>query len=75
MLITGTCREEIDKLKKELSKEFVTKDLGATNKIFGMRITRDRVNEILKLLQEEYVKKVLSQFNTYGAKPMSTPLA
>ncbi|RVW87797.1 Retrovirus-related Pol polyprotein from transposon TNT 1-94 [Vitis vinifera] len=38
-----------------------------------MRITRDR--EVLKLLQEEYVKKVLSRFNMVRAKPMSTPLA
>ena len=27
-----------------------------------MRIFRDKVNEILKLSQEEYVKKVLSRF-------------
>ena len=37
------------------------KDLGATKQILGMRITRDR--EVLKLSQEEYMKKVLSRFN------------
>ncbi|PON33692.1 hypothetical protein PanWU01x14_350640, partial [Parasponia andersonii] len=30
---------------------------------------------VLKLSQEEYVKKVLSRFNMNGAKPVSTPLA
>ena len=48
-------------------------DLGVAKQILGMRITRDR--EVLKLLQEEYVKKVLSRFNMVGAKPVSTPLA
>ncbi|RVW63090.1 Retrovirus-related Pol polyprotein from transposon TNT 1-94 [Vitis vinifera] len=43
-------------------------DLGVAKQILGMRITRDR--EVLKLLQEEYVKKVLSRFNMVGAKPV-----
>ena len=74
MLITGACREEIDKLKKELSREFAMKDLGVAKQILGMRITKNKVNEILKLSQEEYVKKVLSKFNMDGPKPVSTPL-
>ncbi|KZV56002.1 hypothetical protein F511_12701 [Dorcoceras hygrometricum] len=75
MLIAGSCREEIDKLKKELSKKFAMKDLGAAKQILGMRIIRDRVNGILKLSQGEYVKKVVSRFNMTEAKPVSTPLA
>ena len=46
------------------------KDLGAAKQILGMRITRDQVNGILKLSQEEYVKKVLSRFNMDEAKPV-----
>ena len=49
------------------------KDLGAAKQILGMRIKRD--NGVLKLSQEEYVKKVLSRFNMDGSKPVSTPLA
>ena len=73
MLIAGGCKREIDKLKRELSKEFAMKDLGAAKQILGMRIKRD--NGVLKLSQEEYVKKVLSRFNMDGSKPVSTPLA
>lgn len=40
MLIVGSSIEEIDKLKRELSKEFSTKDLGAAKQILGMRISR-----------------------------------
>ncbi|RVW81762.1 Retrovirus-related Pol polyprotein from transposon TNT 1-94 [Vitis vinifera] len=53
--------EKINNLKKQLSKQFAMKDLGASKQILGMRIIRDRVNGTLKLSQLEYVKKVLSR--------------
>ena len=74
MLITGSGIEKINNLKKQLSKQFGMKDLGATKQILGMRIIRDKVNGTLKLSKLEYVKKVLSRFNMNEAKPMSTPL-
>ena len=49
------------------------KDLGTTKQILAKRITRDK--KVLKLSQEEYVKKVLSRFNMDRAKPVSTFLA
>ena len=73
MLIVGGCKQEIDKLKRELSEEFTMKDLDAPKQILGMRITRS--NRVLRLSQEEYVKKVLSRFSISDAKPVSTPLA
>uniref|UniRef100_A0A7N2QZR7 Integrase catalytic domain-containing protein n=1 Tax=Quercus lobata TaxID=97700 RepID=A0A7N2QZR7_QUELO len=41
----GSSIEEINNLKKQLSKQFAMKDLGATKQIFGMRIIRDKANE------------------------------
>ncbi|CAM8999774.1 unnamed protein product [Rhodiola kirilowii] len=73
MLIAGANWNEIDVLKKKLSKEFAMKDLGAAKQILGMRIIRNK--ECLKLSQEEYVKKVLKRFNMDDARPVSTPLA
>ena len=52
---------DIDKLKWELSKEFDMKDLGAAKQNLGMRITRN--SRVLKLSQEEYMKKVLRKFS------------
>ncbi|KAG6689840.1 hypothetical protein I3842_11G194500 [Carya illinoinensis] len=75
MLVAGSSIEEINKLKKQLSKRFEMKDLGAAKQILGMRIIRDRSNDTLKLSEEEYVKKVLRRFNMDKAKPVSTPLA
>ena len=74
MLIAGSGIEEINNLKKQLSKQFAMKDLGAAKQILGMRIIRDKANGTLKLSQSEYVKKVLSMFNMNEAKPVSTPL-
>ena len=53
--------------------DFEMKDLGAVKQILGMRITRN--SGILRLSQEEYVKKVLSRFSMSNAKSVSTPLA
>ncbi|RVW51035.1 Retrovirus-related Pol polyprotein from transposon TNT 1-94 [Vitis vinifera] len=74
MLIVGSDIEKINNLKKQLSKQFAMKDLGVAKQILGMRIIRDKANGTLKLLQSEYVKKVLSRFNMNEAKPVSTPL-
>ena len=72
MLIVGGNKRDIDKLKGELSKEFDMKDLGATKQILGMRTTRNSV--VLRLSQEEYMKKELSRFSMGRAKSVSTPL-
>ena len=74
MLIVGSSIEEINNLKKQLSKQFAMKDLGATKQILGIRIIRDKANGTLKLTQSEYEKKVLCKFNMNEAKPVSTPL-
>ena len=74
MLIARFSIEEINNLKKQLSKQFAMKDLGAAKQIIGMRIIKDKANGTLKLSQSEYVKKVLSRFNMNEAKPVSTPL-
>ena len=74
MLIAGSSIEEINNLKKQLSKQFAMKDLGPAKQILGMRIIKDRTNGTLKLSQTEYVKKILSRFSMDEAKPVSTPL-
>jgi hypothetical protein len=51
MLIAAKEKLEIAKLNAQLSKEFEMKDLGATKKILGMQITRDRKSGKLYLSQ------------------------
>ena len=73
MLIVGASIHEIDKLKKKLLEEFAMKGLGVAKQILRMKITKGR--KVLKLSQEEYVKKVLSKFNMVEAKLVNTLLA
>ena len=74
MVIVGSNIEEINNLKKQLSKQFAMKYSGVAKQILGMRIIRDKTNGILKLSRAEHVKKILSRFNMNEAKPISTPL-
>ncbi|KAL2518781.1 Retrovirus-related Pol polyprotein from transposon TNT 1-94 [Abeliophyllum distichum] len=48
------------------------KDLGTAKQILGMKITKDM--DVLKLTQEDYVKKVLNRFKMDEYKPVSTLL-
>ena len=75
MLIACKQKEEIDKLKVELSTEFEMKDLGATTKILGMQIIKDSDSKTLYLSQADYVKNVLTKFNMEDSKHVTTPLS
>ena len=75
MLIAAKSKKETVKLKSLLSKEFDMKDLGATKKILGIEIHRDRGASKLWLSQKGYLKKVLERFSMLDAKPISTPLS
>ena len=48
MLIVGFSIEEINNLKKQLSKQFAMKDLGDAKQIIGMKIIREKANGTLK---------------------------
>ncbi len=61
---------EVNKLKVFLSRKLDMKDLGATKKILGMEILRDRDARRLWLSQASYVKKVLERFSMEDAKPV-----
>ena len=61
MLIAGSDIQEINKLKKQLSREFEMKDLGAAKQILGMSIARNKETGTLKLSQAKYIRKVLEK--------------
>lgn len=74
MLLAGSDMAEINKLKRQLSKEFEMKDLGVARQILGMSFVRDRVEGSLKLSQEKYIGKVLEKFSMKDDKARNTPL-
>ncbi|KAL9275876.1 Retrovirus-related Pol polyprotein from transposon TNT 1-94-like protein [Drosera capensis] len=74
MLVVGSNMREIRKLKEQMVRRFSMKDLGAANRILGLRIERSRKDKVLKLCQKEYFSKVLKRFNMENSKPVSTTL-
>ena len=48
---------------------------GDAEQVLGMRITRDRTMRTLKLDQQLYIERLLSDFNATTSKPASTPSA
>ncbi|GAB2282215.1 hypothetical protein Dimus_039529 [Dionaea muscipula] len=74
MLIAAKDMLEVDKLKYALNGEFEMKDLGATKKILGVKIRRDRKAGKVFLTHKGFVEKVLDRFDMLDAKPVSTPM-
>ena len=68
-------KDELSKLKKNLSQTFDMKILGNAKHILGMRITRDRSSRCIYLSQSECVYKILRRFYMESAKPLSAPLS
>jgi hypothetical protein len=74
LLIAGPSKEEIQKLKKALSKRFDMTDLGPCSYYLGMTITRDRKNRTIRLSQKGYIEKILKDFGMCDANPQHTPM-
>lgn len=49
MLVASSNKDDIRKLKQQLSKDFDMKDLNSAKKILGMQITRDKQRGLLQL--------------------------
>ena len=75
MLIIRKNKDELSKLKKNLSQTFDMKDLGNARHILIMQFTRDRSSGCIYLSQSKYVCKILKKFNMECAKSLSIPLS
>jgi hypothetical protein len=65
--------KEWEALKKKFMQRFKTKDMGPSQLMLGMRITRDLKANMLTLDQEVYVAKKLEEFGMADCKPVTTP--
>ena len=67
LLITGSCKELIEKFKEEMKSVFEMTDLGGMTFFLGMQIFQ-KLNEIF-LCQHKYAKEILKKFNMEQCKP------
>jgi hypothetical protein len=60
-------------LKAKIKSKYSIKDLGDASHILGIRITRDRANQLLYLDQESYIDRILNKFRMNDCNPVATP--
>ena len=66
---------EIQKIKDDLKMKFDMKDLGDAKRILGIDILRDRRKKELRLVQADYISKVIKKYQMEDTKSVSIPLA
>ena len=74
ILLIGNDIPTLLNVKQWLGKCFFMKDLGETKTIVGIRIYRDRSQQLLGLSQEKYLNKALKRFSTTDSKKGFIPL-
>ncbi|CAN1338667.1 Retrovirus-related Pol polyprotein from transposon TNT 1-94 [Linum perenne] len=72
IIVTGSDKEEICRLKKKLAEEFELKDLGEMRYFLGMEIARSDKGLIMS--QRKYVIDLLTETGMLGCKPAETPM-
>lgn len=74
LILATTKTKLMNDILKELSSKFAIKDLGEPNNMLGMRIKRNRKENIITLDQNEYIQKLLDKFNMQDAKGSTSPM-
>ena len=72
MLIMGSNNEVIKTTKKMLNNKFNMKDLGVTDVILGIKISKTSNGLILS--QSHYIEKMLKKFKQNDSSPTRTPV-
>lgn len=72
MIITGDDLDEIESLKKRLSKDFEMKDLGGLKYFLGIEVVRSKQG--ISLSQRKYVLDLLTETGMLDCKPVDTPV-
>lgn len=66
--------KSIDWVKDLLSSRFEMSDLGEASFVLGIRIVRNRPNRQIFLVQDQYIKNILTEFGMSDCNGTKTPL-
>ena len=70
--MTGSDKEELERMKRRLATEFEIKDLGALKYFLGMEFARSK--EGIFVNQRKYVLDLLGDTGQLGCKLVETPI-
>lgn len=73
VLIFTNCIELRRELRGILTSNFKMKDLGVAKYCVGLRITRDRKNNVICVDQTKYIEELLEKFDMTNCNPIDTP--
>ena len=65
----------VDAAVKELSSHFKCRDLGATEFLLGVGITRDRSKRSISLHQRQFILDMLERYGMSDCQPVHTPMS
>jgi transposase InsO family protein len=68
-------RKEFEEAIEKLRQRFNIKVLPTTDRILGMRLTRDRAARTIKLDVEDYISKALEKYGLSECKAAQTPMS
>src|SRR5579859_93922 len=72
--LASNSQKAINKVIKQLQSHFKLRDLGPTNYLLGVEITRNRSERSISLSQRQYIVDILDRFGMADCKPVSTPM-
>ncbi|RVW60152.1 Retrovirus-related Pol polyprotein from transposon TNT 1-94 [Vitis vinifera] len=74
ILLASNDSDLLIETKHMLLTHFDMKDLGEASYVLGIKILRDRANEVLKLSQRTYIEKILKKFSMQNCSSSKTPI-
>ena len=74
MTIVAKNKSDVAWVKSELKKHFKLRDLGPTNFLLGVHVTRDRSRHMLQLSQRQAIDDILAKFDITGLNTVKSPM-
>lgn len=74
LLIAGNILQDIETLKKELSKRFEMSDCGLLNFFLGTLVEYDQSKGVMQLSQSKSTSKIIEKYGMNDCKPAGTPM-
>ena len=72
--IASKSQSALDDFVKTLASHFKLRDLGPTELLLGIHITRDRPNRSIALSQRQYIVDMLDRYGLTDCNPVTTPM-
>lgn len=66
--------QNTDRFRVLIKQRFEMEDLGECKFFLGMKLTRDRTNRTITLVQDKYIDSILVSYGMENCRPVSTPM-